>query len=190
MSTSALDPTAAETEKQKRSKWRLSNPFKDKDSNLSAQTSDAQLRDSAYGSSETTDTSPAVSSQTIPTITQDQADAQGAHTETKTDARGRVVTTTTTTVITTTTVSFYCFTNELNCQQGRRQPKANTTISLLANKWWLPMKRGRHLGLLSSVGTLSQERNWSRHRPFPRNIVCGVEVPRFPYLGVSARQSP
>jgi hypothetical protein len=104
MSAQVATPSSGESIKEKKSKWRLSNPFGHKEVNQGSQTLASNVRDSAYGGSETTsDTSPAMSSQAVPTITQGQAEMQGAPVETKTDARGRVVTTTTTTVTTTTT---------------------------------------------------------------------------------------
>ncbi|KIW03182.1 uncharacterized protein PV09_05409 [Verruconis gallopava] len=107
MSTSFVTPSD-ETSKDKRSKWRLSNPFnKDKEASIGQSgLVPNNARDSAYGGSETTsDASPAVSSQTVPTISQGQAEMQGAPVQTRTDARGRVITTTTTTVTTTTTTT-------------------------------------------------------------------------------------
>jgi len=103
----SVAPPSGDHSKDKKSKWRLSNPFHKDANNGQNNLAPANTRDSAYGGSETTtsDTSPNPSTTAVPTISEGQAHAQGAPVETKTDSRGRVVTTTTTTVTTTTTTT-------------------------------------------------------------------------------------
>lgn len=110
-------PSASnENMKEKKSKFRLSNPFSSKPSkeepitqdhgpenknnanNTTISTLNAPSGDSAYGSSEAMNTTPGSGAGQVPTVTEAQAQAQDAPMKTQTDrATGRTITTTTTT---------------------------------------------------------------------------------------------
>jgi len=102
-----MAPSSNESLKEKKSKFRLSNPFKtSKDAKAAGTTEENEVSgtastlnalpgDSAYGSAEAT---PGSSVGQVPTVTEAQAAAQNAPMKTHTDgATGRTITTTTTT---------------------------------------------------------------------------------------------
>lgn len=107
-----MSPAAVDNTKEKKSKFRLSNPFGSKthkedviqeeqrptDNNATASNLNVPSGDSAYGGSEPTNITPGSSTAQVPTVTEAQAAAQDAPIKTQTDrATGRTITTTTTT---------------------------------------------------------------------------------------------
>jgi hypothetical protein len=94
-------PKTEDNNKEKKGKWRLSNLLHPKDNERTSpeppanNTQETLNTDSAYGSQPNSSTG-------IPTISDSQANAQGADIKTSTDeATGKTITTTTTTTTTT-----------------------------------------------------------------------------------------